>query len=521
MNPTRCSRTGLPRLSIALVASLLVTGCGVHRAPLPDDPASSRIEAQRQQGDHLASQLAAAVARADDEDPDPGTTNHALSAVIGHPAFGTLPDEQRHQALSVAAFAAIRLDQLPRARDLYLAATRVDPADPDDWYRLSLIEREIGDHEASATHLLHLLREWPELLDNLPEHDISLLIHQMAPASPARLEVLQTLFDASWTRNGLGASVFWYELALMRVERGETEQARPAIARITEPMDVVKLRADRRFDAVVDRDDARFDAARAARRRADDLRVMAMLEPGRLDVLRELTYAMLAAGDNRDVLAMTDAALAVIAAGEEASPFQDLDEQVWLMNNRAIALRRLGRIDEALVQMEHASRLTEQGEPNVSQLLNLGQFYCSLGRPGDALKAIAQVGGMSGYGRMVQASVQHCAARRSGDAAGAAHALAYLRRHRQDSEIHFVEALIEAGRLDEAAAVLVALLESPHDRADALIAVQKFRSTEPLPGDVAYRARGHAVIARAQVQAAVQRVGRVEHHGIHAGNGTD
>lgn len=519
MNPTHFSRTCLPRLSISLVAALLVMGCGVHRAPLPDDSASPRIEAQRHQGDLLASQLAASVASADGEDQD--AADSALSAVIGHPAFRTLPDEQRHQALSVAAFVAIRLDELPRARDLYLAATRVDPADPDDWFRLSLIERELGDHEASAAHLLHLLRAWPELLGNLPEHDISLLVHQMAPASPARLEVLQTLFDASWTRNGLGASVLWYELALMRVERGETEEARPAIARITEPMDVVKLRADRRFDAVVDRDDVRFDAARAARKRADELRVMAMLEPERLDVLRELTYAMLTAGDNRDVLAMTDAALAVIPAGDEASPFQDTDDQVWLMNNRAIALRRLGHIDEALEQMEHASRLTEQGEPNVSQLLNLGQFYCSLGRPDDALKVIAKAGEMSGYGRMVQASVQHCAARRSGDAASAAHALAYLRRHRQDSEIHFVEALIEAERLDEAAAVLVALLESPHDRADALIAVQKFQSTEPLPGDVAYRARGHGVIARADVQAAVQRVGRAEHHGIHAGNGTD
>lgn len=521
MTPTRFSTTCLPRLSIALVAALLVTGCGVHRAPLAGDSASSRIEAQRHHGDHLASQLAAAIARADDEDPDPGAADSALSAVIAHPAFKTLPDEQQHQALSVAAFVAIRLDELPRARDLYLAATRVDPADPDDWYRLSLIERELGDHETSAAHLLHLLREWPGLLDNLPEHDISLLVHQMAPTSPARLEVLQTLFDASWTRNGLGASVLWYELALMRVERGQTEEARQAIARVTEPMDVVKLRADRRFDAVVDRDDERFDAEHAARKRADELRVMAMLDPERLDVLRELTYAMLTAGDNRAVLAMADAALAVIAAGEEASPFQDIDEQVWLMNNRAIALRRLGRIDEALEQMEHASRLTEQGEPNVSQLLNLGQFYCSLGRPDDARRVIAQVGEMSGYGRMVQASVQHCAARRSGDAIGAAHALAYLRRHRQDSEIHFVEALIEAERLDEAAAVLVALLQSPHDRADVLIAAQKFRTTEPLPGDVEYRARSHEVIARAEVQAAVQRVGRVERHGIHAGNGTD
>lgn len=521
VNPTRFSRASAPALSLALAAALSMTSGGVLGAPQPagGSPSTSHIEAAPFASDALASQLAAAVTLADGDNPGPADI--ALSAVIAHPGFKALPDEQRHQALSLAAFVAIRLEQYSRARELYLAATRVDAADPDDWYRLSLLERELGNPEAAATHVLHFLREWPELLGNLPDHDISQLVHRMAPDSPARLKVLQTLFDASWTRNGLGASDLWYALALMRVERGETEAARTAIARITEPMDLVKLRADRRFDAVVDRGAERFDAARAARTRADDLRVMAMLQPERLDVLRELTYAMLTAGENREVLAMTDAALAVLAEGKEASPFQDIDEQVWLMNNRAIALRRLGRIDEALAQLQHASRLTEDGEPNVSQVLNLGQFYCSLGRPKDAVRMIAQVGEMSGYGRMVQAAVQHCAARRSGDAVGATHALAYLRQHRQDSEIHFLEALIEADRLDEAAAVMVALLESPHDRADALIAVQNFRSPDPLPGDVEYRARGHRMLARVDVQAAVQRVGRVERHEIHAGNGTD
>lgn len=521
LNPTRFLHVRVPALSLALVAALLLTGFGPHGAQGSADGAAATlpVEAAQSQGDRLASLLAEAIALADGGDH--GTADIALSAVIAHPAFAALPDAQRHQALSAAAFVAIRLDQLPRAREQYLAATRVDPADPDDWYRLSLIERWLGNHEAAAAHLLYLLRNWPQLLGNLPEQDISQLVHRMAPDSPARLELLQTLFDASWTRDGLDASDLWYALALMRVERGEAEAARAAITRITDPMGMVKLRADRRFDALVDRGDERFDAARAARTRADELRVMAMLHPERLDVLRELTYAMLTAGDNRDVLAMTDAALAVLAEGTETSPFKDIDEQVWLMNNRAIALRRLGRIDEALAQMQHASRLTERGEPNVSQVLNLGQFYCSLGRPDDAVAVIAQVGGMSGYGRMVQASVQHCAAQRSGNVAAAAQALAYLRAHRQDSEILFLEALIEADRLDEATAVMVAQLESPHDRADALIAVQQFRSPEPLPGDVAYRAREHRVIARAEVQAAVQRVGRVEHHDIHAGSGTD
>lgn len=518
MSPRRFSISRARSLSLALLASLLVTGFGVNNEQgSAGDPPSSYTKAMQSS---LASRLADAVALA--TDGDHAIAEIALSQVIADPAFDDLSAAQRHQALSTAAFIAMGLNDLPRAREGFLAATRVDPdADPNDWYRLSQIERQLGNREAAAENLLRVLRGWPELLGNIPERDITQPLYVLTPESPARLELLQRLFDASWTRNDLGASDLWYELAMMRVQRGEPEAARNAIARITGPMEMVKLRADRRFDALVDRNDPRFDIAGAARAYADDLRVKAMLQPERLDILREMTYAMLTVGDNRDVLAVTDAALAVIADGTEASPFDDINEQLWLMNNRAVALRRLGRIDEALAQLEHASRLDEDGHPNVSQVLNLGRFYSSLGRLDDAMKTVAQVEGMTDYGRFVQASVQHRAAQRSGDTVRSSRALAYLRQHRQESEIRFLGALIEADRLDEAAAVMVAMLESPHERAAALIAVQKFRTTEPLAGDAAYKDRWRQVLARREVQDAVQRVGRIEHHDIHSGPGMD
>lgn len=85
-------------------------------------------------------------------------------------------------------------------------------------------------------------------------------------------------------------------------------------------------------------------------------------------------------------------------------------DRVWLMNNRAIALRRMERLDDAIAAFKTGSRLDGYGGPDVSQVLNLGSFLCLIGRPAEALQVIEPVGEMTGYGRMVQTAVHHCAA---------------------------------------------------------------------------------------------------------------
>lgn len=483
----------------------------LHAAAESTAPATSATEAT------LSMRLKEAIALAEAEDV--AAADAALTAIISHADFKEMPREARLAALRNAAWMAIRSDDLQRARSLYLTSSDIDPDDPDTWYRLSLIELDLDNPEQAATHLLHLLARWPHTVENLSQRHISMVEHELEHASPLRLALLQRLFELEWSREGLGASHLWHELAVLLVDMGETGAASAAINGIRTPQEVVKLRVDRRFDALVDRDAPRFDVQNVAAARARELRVKAMLEPERLDVLMELTYALLAIDRSDEVLTMSDAALALIETlGPGQTLFEDVGDRIWLMNNRAIALRRMGRIDEALEQMLVARGLEEDGQPNVSQALNLGSFYCGLGRPGHALDAIAPVGMMSGYGRMVQMAVKHCAARQKGDLEAGEEALAYLRDHRRDAHGIYVDALLEAGRMDEAAAAVIGLLEDAGTRADALFDAQDFLRPDPLPGDAMRSGRQADLYRRRDVRDAVTRVGRIEVQPIHADN---
>ena len=507
---------------IAIFGLLLASGQAYaqpQEATSVDDPAAASVAAEPSADtSRYRAKLDAAQALA--SAADHLGASRALSSVIGDDRFGDLPAEDRRITLSMAAWAAIQLRQLPRARDFYLQATNADPRDPDDWYRLSMVEASLDNHDASARALQEMVEVWPELLDNLDDGFVFQLIYAMEPHSDARLSLLQALFDANWTNNHISPSSAWYELALMRIMRNQPEAARAAISRIESPEALIKIRSDRRFDSLINSASRAFDVEDAARRRVEDLRQHASVQPTRLELRTQLSYALLTAGLNDAVLALADE-VEVLIEGSDEAPFTDMDERLWVANNRAIALRRLGRTDDALAALHRASHLDEAAADNVSQALNLGHFYTSLVRPDDAIAAVALKGDMSGYGRMVQATVRHRAALQKDDRGGAAKQLRYLGGHRKDAELIWVEALLDASRVDEAASVVIELLASPADRPDVLNWAQTYRVADPLPGDVQLRAGRAALLARTDVLDAVAKVGRIQRYDIYGDNGTE
>lgn len=444
----------------------------------------------------------------------------ALAAAIGDRRFARLSAAEQRRTLSAAAWNAWRLDRNAHALELFRRAIAVDPGDPDDWYRRSLLERAQGDDVAAAESLIHLIEHWPELLDNLDDRHIFGLIYKLESRSQIRLSLLQALLDANWQRKGQGASAAWYELAAIRIDRGEADAARAAIRRVSSPIELVKLRADKRFDAVVDRDAIGFDVENAAQRETELYRSLASARPDSLEFQMQLGFALLTQGRNEEALAQANRVIASIAEATKDRPaYADLGDEVWVMNSRAIALRRLGRYDEALLELRRASRVNEDGVANVSQALNLGDYYASLGRADEALAAAARAGNdISGYGRMVQTLVQLRAAAQKRDAAAAERALTYLRAHRTDSETLLLSGLIYGERMDEAERLLLELLASTSEREEVLRWLQDFREAEPLPGDRVWRARKAELIARPRVREAVDKVGRIERYAIFGAN---
>jgi hypothetical protein len=94
--------------------------------------------------------------------------------------------------------------------------------------------------------------------------------------------------------------------------------------------------------------------------------------------------------------------------------------------------------------------------------------------------------------------------------------LQYLHMHRADAPNTYEEALVIANQLHRAARVLVAQLLDTSERQDALLGVQAFAPTPGTPRDMEIDARHRAVMLRPEVQAAIQKVGRVDSYRLEA-----
>ncbi|QSX75858.1 hypothetical protein HIV01_004875 [Lysobacter arenosi] len=505
--------------ALVLVVGLLLTGMDVGHADTPVATSATPGEAGSQQ--FLRQRLASAhaLARANNY----ANADRVFAEAIADPLFPTLPEDDQRNALSEAARMAARHEAPARARDLYERAAHYTAANPDDWYALSFLEYDLGHYEAAATAFIEVVERWPDLLPNVEEYHIHRLHQELSPGSQAELTYLQSLFDANWRSKWDGDSRLWYDLAVIRADRGEIDALRTVVRRIDGPAELVKLRSDKRFDAVIDAGSPAFDPLLAAREQVGSLALHAEAEPENLELHSRLSNALLAVGMHDSVIELADASLQSIAdAPADAPAYQDIDEQVWLMNNRAIALRRLGRTDDALTALVRASQLSENGGVNVSQALNLGAFYCSLEQPHDALRAISSIGDMvSSYGRMIEHNVRLCAAQQLQRRGDARRAMAYLRRHRTDGHAVYLDALLRAGDLDAAAHQVVERLASAERRGGMLEWMQGYLRPDVLPGDANVRAARASLLARRDVQDAVTRVGRIASYAIYQDDGMD
>lgn len=440
----------------------------------------------------------------------------SFEAVIADPLFATLDASDQRRTLSAAAKAANLTSKQTRARDLYRRATTGYTMDPDDVYRLSMVEYELQHYRPSMAAYLELVERWPELLDEHDAPHFYRLYRSIKENPDDGLRLLQAMFDAKWDDPKNNSSWVWFELARMRVARGEHDLARQIIKRITAPSEIVRMRADKRFDPIVDRDAHTFDVNAAALRAVDTMQRKAEAKPQDLDVQVQYTYALLSAGMNDAVVAHTGRLLDAIAVAKtDEPPLRNVQSQVWLMNNRAVAMRRLGRIDDALADMQRASTLTEDGQTNVSQALNLGTLYCELARPDDALAAIDTLGQMSPYGERVESLVRLRAALLKGERRNADKILNAIRRGRDDSPTLLLDALMHAGRVEEAAGIATDMLASTDARTDILDWLQQYRTSDPLPGGREYRSNIDALRERDDIGAAVDKVGRIERHDIY------
>jgi len=439
----------------------------------------------------------------------------AFERLLASPALPTLSQADRLEAYSQAAWTALQTGQTGLARTYLQSARQLSPDEPRVLYLLGALDTQEGNPLDGIRNITRAVQLAPSFAGDVSINMAAQFIQRLQGEEDVLRAFLEVLFQRQWKPDGVEPTDFWRTLALLQINAEQSERVAATLARIDTPMEVIALRADKRFDRFIDRDSPRFDPQQSAQRHLDTLRLDTLLAPENVTALSAMSEAMLLMGKNEDVLAMTDRAAEVAAGPGIPDTFEGSGDLAWLLNSRAIAQRRLGDIETAMATMTLAGRFSEGGGSNVSQRLNLAVWQTGILQPRQALETANGIGdNLNPYGEAVQQWVRFAAYRQLGDLARAEQAKAWLQAHDDVAAGYFMEALLEDNALDAAAAHLIGRLQSTQHRSDTLLSVQRFVTVPSLPGDAERDRRWWQVVARRDVQAALNAVGRSDAYAI-------
>jgi beta-barrel assembly-enhancing protease len=435
----------------------------------------------------------------------------AVQELITAPAFRSLSVDDQYEALMRAARVSLYSKQRALASD-YIERVIVLPGlGFEEQVAAMGIAREIGNWAVAVRCLTSIARQWPERLGSVDKTIMELLVNR-AYGLPRndRFLLLQALYGAHWTlRWGIEPSQSWADLTLFLLQQGSLREAIDVSSHIKETYTLVAMRADRRFDAVVVRHPDQFVIEAAADREAKLYQSLADEHPRSLQLQSRVMVALLHEQHYAAMLAASDSATQAIRSTNFPDKLYDdyAGERASFFYFRSVALKRAGRWDEAVAELIEASR-----EGDIEQLVKLGYLYCALGRPKEALTVIGPVGRTrtGPYGAMQVEAVRLEAAVELGDHDLETRSLQYLSEHRADAPDAYINSLVAAKQLDQAALYLIAQLKDEDRRGDVLLGAQNYLATPGPDIQLDFDRQWRSVNARKEVQAAIVKVGRVE-----------
>lgn len=496
------------RYSIALAIALALTATA-------STPVTANSQATAAGPQAQALQEALAQASRQGEQGDTLGALIAFERLLADPALPQLPEADRTEAYVVAGWIALQSRQPLAARSYLAHARALAPDEARALYLLGVLESEAGNNVEGLRLVTRSLQQSGQFMPEISFAMAGTQRQLLRGHDTEYRDFLQALFDRHWRPEGIEPTDFWRHLALLQIQSGQTDRVAATLERIDSPMSILALRADKRFDPFIDRNSPRFDPVLAAQRHLDALRVDALLAPEKVTSLVHISHAQLMLGQFDEVIAQTEPMASALADANLPSDTDGTGDFAWLLNNRALAQRGRGDNDAALATMRAAAQFRENEGDNVSQWLNLAGWQAALLQPRQALETLAQTGdNLSPYGQAVQQWVRFAAYSQLGDRAQADTARAWLKAHADNAESYVMETLLQDNALDQAAADLIGRLRSTDTRNEALMSMQRLRALPSLPGDVERDRRWWQVVARADVQAALQEVGRSEQHAL-------
>jgi tetratricopeptide (TPR) repeat protein len=499
-----------------LIAAMLFSGAALSSQPV--QVATPGEGSDRPKKDSVYDVLERArIALAAEQFVDAGK---AVEQALRMPEFAEVDQPTQFRAFLFAAFAASGREDYLGAHEFISLATEFPHARFEHWALRAQFASRIENWPDAGNAIGVIAKRWPESVSNL---DKDLLVTSVARMdrdnrhTAERIDVLTALFAAHYTADrNTEPSGFWMDIALDALAHNDLARAREILARITSPETLISMRIDKRFDALTQSDPAAFDVRATAAKELKRLRAEVSSNPRSLGALSQYLGELLRHGGFKEAISRADEAIArADRSSLTARPYDDLNEQLnWIYDFKYRALRAQGRWDEALAVLESGRMQRERGSGNVSQAINLGGFYVALGKPElalGALDAIDWAHSLSGYGRMQFQGVRYRAYLQLRNTDECEQILSYMRQHKDDAPNTWQRTLLRSGDLDGAAALYIERLHDSKDRSEALGQAQDYLEPHPLPKSPADLHTWSEMLARPDVKAAIEEVGRREH----------
>jgi hypothetical protein len=426
---------------------------------------------------------------------------------------------ERGKIEALRSFALARQGRLPEARKAIEAGIASNPAPSLLLLRqLFLLRAFDGDPTGAADTLQLIAASDPAGLAQLPTEVVSQVMRGISKDEARAFDVDYSLVAAGWQpADATLADVDWLRLRLITglVRRGRLDDARPILDQVLNPVVLVRLGIDRRFQALWPAIEARLgpgadiaDAGYvgAAKARFDK----ALLDRAPTSLVARLGYAEALNIASREAEAMGVADVARTPAELAALS----DREIWLVNLHAVLLGDAGRIDAAMARYAALNATPIAPHPAlIGTIINEALFAESVDRPRDALAAIdramAQGRFTNDFGNLYLAQVRSCALGQLGDKAAAATAAAPLIAKPTENDDAYLAAMLCLGRIDDAAAAVLRRLASDEDRTEMLFELQPFLINDKTKlRDARARAGMRALKARPDVKAAYAKAGR-------------
>jgi hypothetical protein len=500
-------------MALALALTLGCAAAGADETPAGYD--RERVEA-------LHNSLLEALKLIDAEPQDNAAIAAALKPILADPSFPYLAEDERHAAYRAEGSALVIVKDFAGGLPWLQKASQMPEADEDDWdFRLQAA-LALDDWNDAAQSATVLAQRWP---DKLGEYNDSAFwrlargLDSKPELEGVETELLKALHAIKWKPQDefSTADSLWFSLVRLHLQHDEVPGALVVAGDISEPNYFLDMQSDRRFDAVIESDPGHFDVMAAYEARLARERAQSAAEPDKLEGINAVAETLMTLGRDSEAMALIESALARNKADPKA--FSDAADYLkWSLDIHSRLLFAAGRSDEAFQALADGAKQDEVGRANVSQRINLADEYVTFDRPRGALGAVENVEDAkpSAYGLMALADARARAYFELGDTTNLEKTLAWMKAHAQDGTHPYLVALLFAGRLDEAAAEVIAELRDPAARTGALRRVQTYLPDGHMPPRAeALHANWIAVRDRADVQAEIAKVGHVHSYALY------